>query len=157
MYKKPQKTKEPNSEDHAHGYALFLLNLRLRTQQELTDKLIEKGYNQSIVKNEINRLIDLKYLNDQTYAQIFVENCVKFKTYGFYFVKQKMFLKKLPKNLCEKILEEFFDEENELKIAKKYLLKIAKKAPTGYIEKQKIALKLKNRGFRSNVISKCLA
>jgi regulatory protein len=147
---------------------MFLLSLHLRTEGEVRQKLEGRGYTSDTVKTVIIRLMDQKYLDDQRYAEVFLENLKQYKSFGFYGIKKKFIEKKLPSSIIEKVLADGLTVEEEIKIAKRFLKKvgIVAKSETNLephysnfneVEnqvKQKIAQKLKTKGFRGEVVAR---
>lgn len=173
-WRKPSKTKEPENKEKAYEYAVFLLSLQLRTVGEIREKMQKRGYSSTVIENVIGQLLEQKYLNDERYAEVFLDNLKKYKTFGFYGIKKKLMEKKLPSSIIEGILSEGFTLEEELKIAKRFLKKegVAVKSSADDMntsdntyntydeekskQKQKLFAKLKSRGFRSAVISQLI-
>ncbi len=168
MYKKPTKTQEPRNAEQAYEYAMFLLTLRLRTEGEIREKLKIRHYDLSIADAVIQRLTAQNYLDDQKFAEVYVENLKQYKNFGYYGIKKKLMEKKLPPKIIEKVLAEGLTLAEEIKIAKKFLKKvgIVVKSETNLephysnfneVEnqvKQKIAQKLKTKGFRGEVVAR---
>ncbi len=156
--------------DKAYEYAVFLLSLRLRTIGELREKMEKRGYLPSVIEQTVERLYQQKYLDDRRYAEIFLDNLKRYRNLGYYGIKKKLMQKKLPNDLIDKTLEEGLSKEEELEIGKRllkkegYAVKDSEKDDnitySSYDlgeagkEKQKIANRLKSRGFRSDVIAK---
>ncbi len=161
----------------AYEYAMFLLNIRLRTEGELEEKLRIKNYELGIRQKVIKLLKVQNFINDQRFAETYLENLKKYKTWGYFGIKKKMMEKKLPPDIIESVLSENFNEEEELDIAKKFLQKEFSKAVNTELvpstaegtnkaihknrsprfardDKIKAARKLAAKGFRSSVISK---
>lgn len=151
MFKKAKPLKDPQDYDHGYQYALFLLNLSMRTVGEVKEKMTQRGYTPKVIKEVINSLLEDKYLDDDNYAEIFINSMKNYKTWGRFMMKKKMFEKKLSKELIEEKLLELLTEPDELEIAKRFLqrlypdLKAIKKLE--YDEKQKVLRKLMSRGF----------
>lgn len=143
------KEEAKKSLEKAYNYAIYLLGLKLRTEGEIREKLRVKNYELRITEEVIKQLAENRYLDDQRYAEVYVENLKKYKNFGFFGIKKKLMEKRLPKEIIENILNEVLSEEEELKIAKKLLNKI------GEVEKQKAVMRLKSKGFRTGVIMKC--
>jgi len=173
MWKQKSKTKEPNNEAKAYEYAVFLLSLQLRTVGEVREKMSGRGYTSAVIENVLGQLIGQKYLDDERYAQVFLENLKTYKNLGYYGIKKKFLMKKLPPELIGKILDEGLSLDDELKIAKRFLNKerVAVRSSsedvvqaTGLLyttydeqqskQKQKLIQKLKAKGFRGDVIAK---
>jgi SOS response regulatory protein OraA/RecX len=101
---------------------------------------------------------------------------------GYFGIKKKFLLKKLPSDLIEKVLEEGLSKEDELKIARRYCSSLSRTktnlasrpgSKTKFVDessdityntydeeltkqKQKLFAKLKSRGFRGDVIAKLI-
>lgn len=169
MFKAKNKTKEPENAEKAYEYAVFLLSLQLRTAGEVREKMLGRGYSQKAVEETVARLLGQKYLDDQSYAEVFLENLKSYKSFGFYGIKRKFLEKKLPPEIIEAVLSQGLPLAEEIKIAERFLKKegFAAKAKLSDDElqyrsfdqdaskqKQKIAQRLRARGFRSEVIAK---
>lgn len=145
-------------QDHrekAYAYAVYLLSLKLRTEGELSEKLKVKSYKSETIKAVIEELKGLKYLDDERYAQVYLENLKKYKNFGYFGIKKKLIEKRLPSELIERILQEGLSEEEELVVAKR-LVKKYEVGIMNYEEKQKLAKRMASKGFRTSVISKLI-
>ena len=151
MFKPKIKTKNPENQEKAYEYAMYLLNLQLRTSGELEMKMKDKGYLPDVINKVIEELKASRYVDDLRYAEIYLENLKKYKTFGFYGIKKKLMEKRLPSSIIEKVLSEGLSEEEEIKIAVRFLKKYQIQN-TKYEELQKLAQKLKSRGFRGSTI-----
>lgn len=145
---KPEKEK-------AYDYALFLLGIKLRTEGEIREKLRIKKFEAGIADGVIGQLKENRYINDQNYAEVYLENLKKYKTFGYYGIKKKLMEKRLPANIIDQVLNEGLSEEEETKIAKRFV-KNRESGKVSYEEKQKLAQKLKSRGFRGSIIGKLM-
>ncbi len=156
MFGKSKPLKKPDDESHAYEYALFLLNLRLRTEGEMRKKMKDRGYYQNIIEVTIKKLFLDRYLNDENYADIYIENMKLYKQYGHFMMKKKLMEKLLSKELIEVKLDELVSIADERVIAERYVKKEfgslteIKKLP--YEEKQKITRRLLSRGFRLDAL-----
>jgi regulatory protein len=152
MFKRKSKTKQPSSATHAYEYCMFLLNLRLRSEGELRHSMTERGYEQPIMDEVINRLFDLHYIDDARFAEILVDNYKKYKNYGYLMIKKKLFEKRLSHATIEVTLDTLFTAEDELSVAKRFVKK-EKLGIATQEDKQRLARKLQSRGFRGAVFS----
>ncbi|MBI3232310.1 MAG: RecX family transcriptional regulator [Candidatus Doudnabacteria bacterium] len=151
--KMPQNTSENSN---GMNYAMFLLNIRLRTEGELRGKMRSKKYEAEIMDKVILQLKDNHYIDDQKYAEVFLENLKKYKSWGYYGIKKKLMEKRLPMNIIESVLAEGLSEDEEMEIAQRFLKKNHELGIMNYEGKQKLAQKLRARGFRGSVIAKLL-
>ncbi len=165
MYKKSKSVKEPENFEKGYDYAVFLLSLRLRTTGEIREKMKNRGYTLAVSEKVIADLLEQKFLDDQKYAEIFLDNLKKYKNFGFYGIKKKMMEKRLPSSIIDRVLEEGLLVDEEIKIAErlleKFTLSNAAKRPrqkSGFnkAENKKIAQRLSSRGFRSEVLARIL-
>jgi regulatory protein len=134
----------------AHDKAADLLSRRLHTKKELEKKLKLKKFSQTAIEKVLTRFIELKILNDDRFAEIFLTNLIRYKSYGYYALKQKLLQRGIENSLADKLLEENLSVEDEINIAKKV-------ANKGAESKEKLILKLKRKGFRNEVISKIVS
>lgn len=151
MFKTAKPLKKPGDSDHGYEYALFLLNLSMRTEGELREKMKRRGYLPKVIDEVVIRLHQDKYLDDERYAEVFIESMKRYKYYGVYMMKKKLFEKKLPKEIIEEKLTELLSEDDQKEIATRYVeknfgpLKNVRKFE--YDEKQKVMRRLMARGF----------
>ncbi|HMR55265.1 MAG TPA: regulatory protein RecX [Candidatus Doudnabacteria bacterium] len=158
MFKKARKLKDPSDYDHGYQYALFLLNLSMRTEGEVREKMTQRGYTSSVINEVINNLLQEKYLNDSNYAEVFINSMKNYKTWGRFMMKKKMYEKKLPQELINESLSEFLTNDEEEEIAIRFLTRLhsdlseIKSLP--YDEKKRIMRKLLSRGFGMDIVTK---
>lgn len=158
MSEKIKKFKRKLKNISAFDYALYLVSLRMYSRGNLIKKLKEKGYPDEEVLSAINRLTELKYLDDRQYAQIYLENLIKYRNFGYFGVKRKLLEKRLPKELVDKLMQNLTFEE-EVKIGKRLLNSGALARASKENEKASkaaIARKLQSKGFRSETIFKLI-
>lgn len=153
MYKKPTKTPQPDSVEHGFNYVMFLLNLRLRTEGEIREKMNNRAYHPEVVEKVVEKLYKLGYLDDLRFAQNLIESYKNYKSYGFYMIKKKLMEKKLSNKLIEEVLNENYNVEDELIVVKRFLEK-EKIDIKDMSKRNKVMSKLKYRGFRFDAISK---
>ena len=137
----------------AYDQAVKYLTLRLRTVGELQQKLKLKKYPADVIVKVLRELENLDFLNDERYAQIFVENLKRYKSFGFYGIKSKLMAKKIPNDMIEQVLQDFFSEEEEIEVARRFVKKLARIGRKKY---EKVARSLASKGFRTEVTSKVL-
>ncbi len=123
MFKRKIITKEPANKEKAYEYAVYLLSLSLRTSGELEKKLQENGFVEGTIHTVLKELREARYVDDERYAEVYLENLKKYKTFGHYGIKKKLMEKRLPQNIIERVLSEGLGEEEEIKIAKRFLKK----------------------------------
>ena len=91
-------------------YALKLITFRDRTQKELREKLIQKGYSENAVEDVIAFLEEYGYINDFKYAQHFINDSVNLKKWGKIRIRSELLKRGVRREVFEKILEEAFED-----------------------------------------------
>jgi regulatory protein len=135
--------------------AFRLLALRPHSEKELEKKLREKGFPAVVIKETLEKLHDLKYLNDASFANQWARNLVVNKLWGnkkiFASLRGKGLATELINVSIEKAREELPEEDAmEILIKKKAAKK--KLATFDVKEKQRIFQSLMGRGFPPGLI-----
>jgi regulatory protein len=135
--------------------AFRLLSLRPHSEKEMEKKLREKGFPAVVVKETLEKLHDLKYLNDASFSNQWARNLVVNKLWGnrkvIASLRDKGITAELIDLSIEKAREELPEEEAIETLIKK---KAAKRKSTAldFKEKQKIFQALMGRGFPPGLI-----
>ncbi len=139
---------------NACSFVTKLLSQYPRTVLEIKNKLAKKGYNDEIIDKTVNFFLKHKLLSDKEYAEMFLENQIKYRPVGRILCKNKMVKKGLDQDLVEKTLKKNFSEKEEIKLA--YKLAKAKermiKSKTKKDKITKIGQYLNRKGFSENII-----
>ncbi|OGE76191.1 MAG: hypothetical protein A3C85_02130 [Candidatus Doudnabacteria bacterium RIFCSPHIGHO2_02_FULL_48_21] len=104
--------------------AIRFLSMRLHTTGELHQKLRRKGFDDEVIIPVLKRLEELDFLNDQRFAEIFIDNLKRFKDWGYFGIRSKLAARQIPHQLAVKAMAEFFTAADELAVAKKLFSKI---------------------------------
>jgi regulatory protein len=147
------------------------LSRRALTYSELETRLKEKGYESSEVNGVLERLQELGYLNDQELALTFSKD--RLKRYSRRRVQQDLRNRGLEPELIEQALGSTYSSDDELQqcltIAKRWWVQEGKRwdqridqdrtkksLPRELSLQQKIARKLVQRGYPSNMVQNVL-
>ncbi|MFH0988177.1 MAG: regulatory protein RecX, partial [Parcubacteria group bacterium] len=120
---------------------------------ELFSKLKNKGFNDADIRPVLKDLEEKKFLDDQKFAEIFVDNLKRYKDFGYFGIKAKLMARQIPSDIVEAALSEYYTKEDEERVAKRLVDKLKFR---GKSEWEKLARALENRGFRSEAIRKVL-
>lgn len=129
--------------------AVRLLAIRMHTTGELHRKLKSRGFRDQDIRPVLQRLEELKFLDDEHFAQIFVDNLKRYKDWGYYGIKAKLLKRQIPSDLAEQALKEFFTIEDELNVARRLVDKLNKAERKDWGQ---LLRSLSGRGFRMEVI-----
>jgi len=107
----------------AREAALRLLSYRRRTERELYDRLLRKGFSRESVENTVQRMRSLGFLNDLEFAEDWVRQCVERNPMGRRKVEEKLRLKGVPDEIARNVAGRFFSDIDEIALARSLLLK----------------------------------
>ena len=68
--------------EKAKAKALRLLSYRGRSKEELRSKLGEKGFDETVIRKVIDRFSELKYLDDEIFAQDWARHLALYRLWG---------------------------------------------------------------------------
>ena len=156
--------------------ALTLISKRRYTVLKLKEKLVSfsdsvakaeasgelqsneaKKETEKNIKKVLDRLKELKYLDDTQFAKDFIESRNEFKPKGRFMLKRELRKKGLHPDLADRVVEETdIDEEaNAIKALKKRMRQLEKEPP--HKQKEKAMRFLASRGFNIQAIYKAIA
>lgn len=147
-------------------YALYLLNIKMRTAFEIDKKLEQKQVEETLRRSIVEKLKSEGFLNDEYYAELYIESNTS--KYGAYRIKQALRAKGISDEVIEEVFERLSDNVDPIEEAKKILSKKLRtisfdkeKIKSDYLYRKKISNKLMQflayRGFSLDVIKKALS
>ena len=132
--------------------ALRIIEKSYKTEKEVRDKLILKGYEDNSINKSIEFLKEYNFINDINYTKIFIRE--KLKSQGSQKIKYALIQKGISKDNIEEELSNL-NKENEknvaLNIAKKKLDIIKKKENDNYKISGKLYRYLISKGYEYDV------
>lgn len=141
----------------AYHEALNYLGYRQRSEKEVSDYLIEKGYDTEI-ESVIQKLHDLRLLDDQLFADMYVRTAVAGGKKGSQKIERELLQKGIDDEKIMRSLHENYTEEmqtdNALKLAEKKWSAIRHQSERE--AQQKLSQYLKQRGFDQPIIQRAL-
>jgi regulatory protein len=126
--------------------ALKLLKIRPHHSGELARKLSMRGFDRAEIAATISKLEEEELINNEQFAQMYVEELLRNKTFGFYGFKAKLMQRGIPGSEAESLLKENLSIEQEIEIAKKLVDRERD------FDKIKFSQRLQRKGFRGEVI-----
>ncbi|MGV8057642.1 MAG: regulatory protein RecX [Smithellaceae bacterium] len=151
----PVKTAEYLDLPHARQKAYRLLSLRPHSAGEIEKKLREKGFSAAVIKEALEKLHELKYLDDNSFASQWARNLAVNKLWGNRKIIASLREKGVAAHLIDKAIEEvrqeITEEESVVLLIKKRMA--GKKSGLQDIkEKKRIFQNLLGRGFPAGLI-----
>ncbi|MDP4000726.1 MAG: RecX family transcriptional regulator [bacterium] len=105
----------------AYERAVKLLEIRLHTEFELRNKLKRRGFNSDDIDQVIQKMTELGYINDAQFAEVYLDNLVRYKSHGYFMLLKKLLERGIDKNSATQLLDENLSLETEQKIAQEFL------------------------------------
>ena len=153
----PNEINELQSQDtveKAKDSAYTLISLRPRSTAEIQQSLNKKGYDPDVTEQVINRLVELDILNDETFAQYWVEQRDNFKPRSHMALRQEL----QQKGISRDIIDASLTASDETIAARTAAEKKARQL-TRYEEdefKKKLGQFLQRRGFNYGLIKEII-
>ena len=135
--------------------AYRLLALRPHSEKELKKKLRDKGFSEAVIKEALEKLHDLKYLNDASFAVQWARNLAVNKLWGNRKISAGLQEKGVAQQLIEDAIASVRQELSESDAVAKLIRKKTagkKMAAPDRKEKQRIFTSLMGRGFPPGLI-----
>lgn len=129
--------------------AVNYLSRCMKTRKQMREYLTNKGYSQEVIANVIDRLQELKYLDDETYARLYVEQNSASK--GEHRLKQELQQKGISKALLEKYCN--VNAEQSQDTASKLAAKYMKNKTADVKTLQKLQRYLLSRGYGFDTVN----
>ncbi len=95
------------------SYGLKLLGYRARSEAEIKDKMIKKGYGVNSIEAAVKYLKELKYIDDEEYARQYIKNRVNTKKLGYNRIKSELHQKHVDSEIIEDTIKDIFSCEDE--------------------------------------------
>lgn len=142
---------------YAKEMSIHFINYRMRSTQEIKDKLKENNIPSDISEETMKYLEEKGYIDDQLFAEEFTAHSLNFKNKSLLFTRRKLYEKGLDKNLIDDIEEKFFSEEKEAANARIWALRKTKaEALTDTKEFNKTFRYLATKGFDYDISRRVL-
>lgn len=154
-----EKILEQEDMNLCKNYGLKLLGYRARSECEIKDKMLSKGYNEESIKEAIKYLKEFKYIDDEEYAKSYIKDRVNIKKLGYNRIKNELYQKHIDSTIVENTLNEVFNGEDEYRRA---LALAEKKRNTSYKNDdfqaayRKLGGFLQRKGYSMDIIIKVL-
>jgi regulatory protein len=144
-----------DSLNNALKYAFRLLSYRDRSEKEMYEKLIRKGFSEKVALEAVGYLIDKGFIDDRRFAEILRKDAVERKHLGKMGTKSYLMNKGIAVDIAEDILG---DEGDYLDAAKSFVEKKLRNMKVYDEEtiKRRLWDMLSRRGFSYDTIKKVL-
>lgn len=139
----------------ACNYVFRLINIRLRSEKEIRDKLKLRGFSQEIIEKSIGYFKDLKLIDDREFALHWINSRVA-KPLGFKVIEKELKNKGIEDDVIKNLInakKKIINEDTIIKeLMEKRINKLLKKREPADKIKNKLYSYLIRRGFSNNCI-----
>lgn len=140
--------------EKAKKIALRFLNYRPRTVKEIEIHLKKKKFSQEIIEQVVEYLLNLSYLNDELFCELWIKDRIKLKPMGKKRIYYELEQKGIKGELIELSLEKYFSDDLEYSLAKELAEKKCERLNIEDISQKKKKIKdfLYRRGFNLYIL-----
>jgi len=140
--------------ERAYERALSYLEKRDRTELEVSRKLAEAGFSETVIDSTLERLKEARLVDDEDYAARYLE-ALKAKGRGRLRISAEMRRKGLSEELVRNTLDDGLDREDEREMAVSKARRMMEEIPEGTDPRKaaaKVNRRLASQGFTYEVI-----
>ncbi len=105
------------AQHRAQSIAFNYISYRPRSSKEVTDHLTRKGHRRELAQKVVRHLQDLKYIDDNEFARMFVRDRLKRRPSGYSMLRHGLINKGIAPAIVEKVLKEYVSDEKQLEAA----------------------------------------
>ena len=142
--------------NEALKFAMKLISLRKRSAFEIKKRLRKKKFEGDIIEEVLQELENYKYLNDEEFAEAYINDRINFNPRGRFLIKKELNERGIAENIIERKIEKLLSEEKEIESAKKMAEKKSRTINdrTDKIKvNQKIRSYLQSKGYSFDIIN----
>lgn len=140
-----------------YNYGISVLSRYFKSEYELRLKMKNKGFNPQLIDNAISILKEHKYLDDERYCEMFINDKINISKHGVRKIKEALYYKGIDKEIIEekiKCISAESEEERALLLGEKKLLNI--KENDNRKKMAKLSNYLLGKGFEYETVNKTL-
>lgn len=141
-----------------YNYGIYILSKSAKCESELRLKMKNKGFEPQLIDNVINKLKEQKYLDDERYCEMFINDKINISKYGMRKIKEMLYFKGIDKEIIEEKLKDISREDEE---ERAYLLAVKKNNTIKEEDARKKYAKLSNyllgKGFEYDIVKRIVS
>lgn len=144
-------------EQKAYTKALLYATGQMRSQQQVRQKLRNQEFPDAIIERVIDRLEAANVLNDQLFAELYVQGLVRSHKLGPLAARQKMREWGLTDSMITEALTAYTVDDERRQLEDKVASLMAKQARTAHrLAVQKVSQKLRQQGYHPHLIRQAM-
>jgi len=142
----------------AYNYAISVLSRNQKSEKQLRQKMQDKGYDPQFIENAITKLKQQKYIDDERYSEMFINDKINISKDGKLKIKEALKSKGIDRLIIDEKLQEITTDEE---IKRAYLLGNKKLKSIKEEDTRKKRVKLANylitKGFEYAAVKKAVS
>jgi|AntRauTorcE11897_2_1112592.scaffolds.fasta_scaffold00277_8 regulatory protein len=144
--------KDQAQADKAYDRTIQLIARRPRSEWEVQQYLKRKSYDEEVIQQTTERLVEKGYLDDVSFAQSWIQNRRLLKPRSKRKLRQELLQKRVPEQIITDCLA--YDETDDKEVLRQLIEQ--KRSQTRYKDRQKLMQYLSGQGFSYGDIKKVL-
>ena len=140
-----------------YNYGISVLSRYAKSECELRLKMKNKGFEPQLIDNAISTLKERKYLDDERYCEMFINDKINISKHGVRKIKEALYYKGIDKEIIEEKIKNISaesEEERAFILGEKKLLNI--KENDNRKKMAKLSNYLIGKGFEYETVNKTL-
>jgi len=125
--------------------AVRFIGISKKTANEVEAKLKRLNVPIETLKEVVEYLKGLGYIDDVDYAKSYIRQCIKMEKYSIYEIKQKLLIKGISRDILAEFVDELYTTDYERKVVEKLLC-----GKLSSMEQEKQKNYIYRRGFKIN-------
>ena len=105
-----EQLQQTDERGRAYNKALYYLGFRPRSRAEIEKYLTEKEHPADVIEHVVQRLIEQKYLDDESFARMWVDQRERFRPTSARALRFELRQKGVDRNVIDEVVEEVDDE-----------------------------------------------
>lgn len=135
--------------EKAKAQGLRYVSIRVRTEKEIRQYLLKKGYSTEIIDQVIAYLYSYNYLDDMKFCELWIEDRIRLNPCG----KKKIYHELRQKGVASELINEALDLFCDSEIERELAIGLARKKREQGKDNSKIENFLQYRGFPYDIIT----
>ena len=131
-----------------------LLGVRMRSERELRQRLLQKGFPEDAVDETITVFRRVHLLDDAEFARQWVRDRLRLRPRSSAFLRRELRAKGVADDIIVRILSEAFEEKEDIDVARDLAAAYIRKHPAleGEVLKRRLAGFLQRKGYSASVV-----
>lgn len=131
-----------------------LLGVRMRSEREVRQRLLQKGFPPEAVDETINVFLRVHLLDDAEFARLWVRDRLRLRPRSSAFLRRELRTKGVRDDIITQVLSEAFEEKEDIDVARELAAAYRRKHPglDADVLRRRLAGFLQRKGYSASVV-----